>query len=82
VGALIYPQEWTRMPLNIFVIVMSLLKAWYIVGVFMHLKYEVMNLIATVLFPLVFLVWAIIAFLWEGDWYGHAQAAGLFDWML
>ena len=80
-GAVLYPAEWNRLPLTLFVITMSLLKAFYIVGVFMHLKFEVENLIATVLFPMLFLIWAIISFLWEGSWYQNAKDAALFDWM-
>ncbi|GIV33552.1 MAG: hypothetical protein KatS3mg031_1087 [Chitinophagales bacterium] len=66
VGALIYPHSMPRMILNVFFIVMSLIKAFYIVAVFMHMKYENRALQLTVLLPTAFLVWAIIAFLWEG----------------
>jgi len=58
--------EGPRMPLNIFVIVASLSKAFYIVAVFMHMKYERKALVLTVIVPTMFLFWAIIAFLWEG----------------
>ena len=60
---LVYP----KMMLNILMIVMSLAKAFFIVGEFMHLKYEVRALILSILVPLLFLVWFIIAFLMEGD---------------
>ncbi len=66
----------------ILMIVMTLLKAFYIVGVFMHLKYEVKNLILTVLIPVTLLFWAIVAFLWEGDWWKTARETGLVDWLL
>ncbi len=59
--------EGPRMPLNIFVILASLAKAFYIVAIFMHMKYERQALQMTVLLPTLFLVWAIIAFLWEGS---------------
>ena len=58
--------EGPRMPLNLFVIIASLAKAFYIVAIFMHMKYERQALQFTVLLPCLFLVWAIIAFLWEG----------------
>ena len=59
--------EGPRMPLNIFMILASAAKAFYIVGVFMHMKYERKALQLTVLVPTLFLVWAIIAFVWEGS---------------
>ena len=80
-GAIMYPDDLPRIILTVFVIVMSLLKAFYIVGVFMHLRFEIPNLILTVLFPLTFLIWFIISFLWEGSWYGQAKETGLLDWL-
>lgn len=65
-GALLYPHSMPRIILNLFFIVMSLIKAFYIVAVFMHMKYERRAMQLTVLLPTLFLVWAIIAFLWEG----------------
>jgi cytochrome c oxidase subunit IV len=47
--------------------ILTLLKAYYIVSVFMHLGDEVRNLIMTIVIPLVLFVWFIIAFLWDGD---------------
>ncbi len=72
--ALIYDhffhESGMKMGLNIFMIVATLLKAFYIVSVFMHLKYEKRALALTILMPLAFLVWFIIAFIWEGiSWY-------------
>lgn len=67
VGALIYPESMSRTILNLFFIVMSLAKAYYIVAVFMHMGHEKRALQLTVLLPSLFLVWAIIAFLWEGS---------------
>jgi cytochrome c oxidase subunit IV len=43
------------------------MKAFFIVGEFMHLKYEVRAMAMSVLMPLLFLVWAIIAFGMEGE---------------
>ena len=58
--------------LNGFFIVASLLKAFFIVGEFMHVKYEFRALALTILTPAVFLIWFIIAFLWEGEaWKGN-----------
>ena len=47
--------------------VLTLLKAYYIVSVFMHLGDEVRNLIMTICVPLVLFVWFIIAFLYDGN---------------
>jgi len=58
-----------RMLLNTFFIMASLLKAFFIVGEFMHVRYETRSLALTILVPTVFLIWFIIAFLWEGaEW--------------
>lgn len=51
-------------PLMIF---LSLYKAYYIVSEFMHLGHETRAMAASVILPTLLLVWAIIAFLWEGD---------------
>ncbi len=67
VGALVYPPTAPRMILNVFFIVMSLLKAFYIVGVFMHLKFEIKHLIITILVPTIFLIYAVIILLAEGQ---------------
>ncbi|MEQ1552600.1 MAG: cytochrome C oxidase subunit IV family protein [Ferruginibacter sp.] len=45
---------------------LTLLKAYYIVSVFMHLGDENRNMIMTICVPLVLFVWFIIAFLWDG----------------
>src|SRR5687767_5336711 len=63
VGALLYPESLPRLALNIFFIVMSLAKAYYIVAVFMHLKFERKALATTILLPIIFLVYAVIVML-------------------
>ena len=47
--------------------VLTLLKAYYIVSVFMHLGDEVRNMIMTICVPLVLFIWFIIAFLYDGN---------------
>jgi len=47
-------------------VIMTIVKAGYIVGEFMHLKYEAKVLFWSVLIPIVFIVWMLIAFLYEG----------------
>ena len=49
------------------IVILSLLKAFYIVGVFMHLGDEVRNMILTIVVPLMLFIWFIAAFLWDGD---------------
>ena len=54
-------------------IAMSLYKAYFIVNEFMHMKYEVKGLAVSVLLPTLLLVWAIIAFLHEGNSWGERR---------
>ena len=65
-------MEGFTMPGYIIALVMiglSLTKAYLIVYEFMHMKYEVPGLVKSVLLPTLLLVWAIIAFFYEGsDW--------------
>jgi cytochrome c oxidase subunit IV len=65
--AIMWPHEWSRLVLNLLFIFMSLMKAFFIVGEFMHLKYELRALVLSILVPLLFLVWAIIAFAMDGE---------------
>jgi cytochrome c oxidase subunit IV len=53
------------MKTSIFV-VMTIVKAAYIVGEFMHLKYESKVLLWSILIPLGFVVWMLVAFVYEG----------------
>lgn len=45
---------------------LTLVKAFYIVAEFMHLKYEVKVLIWSIVLPMLFVVWLIAALLAEG----------------
>lgn len=45
---------------------MTLVKAFYIVGEFMHLKHEVKSLIWAISLPVLFIVWLLIALMAEG----------------
>lgn len=49
------------------IVILSLAKAFYIVGVFMHLGDEVRNLIMTIVVPLLLFIWFIAAFLIDGN---------------
>lgn len=57
----------TILTTKIVIAVLTLLKAYYIVSVFMHLGDEIRNMIMTITVPLVLFVWFIIAFLWDGN---------------
>ena len=56
---------------------LTLVKAFYIVSEFMHLKYEVKVLIWSILIPTIFVVWLLLALLIEGE--GHLQRAFLIN---
>ena len=48
-------------------ILMTIVKAFYIVSEFMHLKYEKKMLIWTIMIPTIFVIWLIIALIYEGS---------------
>ncbi|MBK7638343.1 MAG: cytochrome C oxidase subunit IV family protein [Saprospiraceae bacterium] len=52
---------------------MSIIKAYLIIYEFMHMKYEVPGLVKTVLLPTLLLVWAVIAFLYEGNYWNNSR---------
>ncbi len=45
---------------------LTIVKAAYIVGEFMHLKYETKVLFWSILIPLIFIAWMLVAFVYEG----------------
>ncbi|MEM1406416.1 MAG: cytochrome C oxidase subunit IV family protein [Bacteroidota bacterium] len=59
------PLEMAMTRVSIFVL-MTIVKAFYIVAEFMHLKYEVKVLVWSILIPTVFIIWMLIAFIYEG----------------
>lgn len=64
------PYDWASLRIAIF-LGMTVIKAYYIVSVFMHLKYEVKALIWTILIPMIFIIWLVIALFVESgtmDW--------------
>jgi cytochrome c oxidase subunit 4 len=56
-------------------IILTIVKAFYIVGEFMHLKHETKSLIWSILVPIIFVSWLILALLLEG----HAIFKAVFD---
>ena len=59
-----HQMEMTRI---VVFILLTLVKAAYIVAEFMHLKYEHKVLMWSILIPTVFIVWMMVAFIYEGD---------------
>lgn len=75
---LLFSYTMPRGILNTIFLVLTLLKAGYIVAVFMHLGDEVKSFMWIVLIPLVLFVWFIIAFLADGAfWLNINTATGL-----
>jgi cytochrome c oxidase subunit IV len=73
-GYIIDGYHAPKMVMNTMMIGMSLYKAYLIVFEFMHMKYEARGLMMSVLLPVGLLIWAIIAFLYEGDaWKGNRK---------
>ena len=46
---------------------LTILKAFYIIAEFMHLKHEVKMLILAMSLPIIFIIWFIISMLYEGN---------------
>ncbi|MBT1705242.1 cytochrome C oxidase subunit IV family protein [Chryseosolibacter indicus] len=63
--AFLVPHEYANVRVWIF-ITMTIVKAAYIVGEFMHLRHEAKVLIWSILIPLIFIVWMLVAFIYEG----------------
>ncbi len=57
------PSSMFKVGLFIF---LTIVKAAYIVGEFMHLRYEVKFLIWTILLPMIFVAWLLLALITEG----------------
>ena len=52
---------------NLLMAIFSVIKVIFIMGTFMHLKHEKKGFILSCLLPFLFLIWAIIAFTFEGS---------------
>ncbi|GAB4331647.1 MAG: hypothetical protein OHK0038_06630 [Flammeovirgaceae bacterium] len=62
-----WPDGAGRGILNFLFIVLTLVKAFYIVAEFMHLGHEVKGLILSIILPTVFVMWLIAAIFLEGS---------------
>jgi cytochrome c oxidase subunit IV len=56
---------------NSIFIVLTIMKAFFIVAEFMHLKHETKGLIWTILIPMALLVWLLVALVTEGSYVGE-----------
>jgi cytochrome c oxidase subunit 4 len=63
--AFLVPHEFSNTRVWLF-IGMTIVKAAYIVGEFMHLRHEAKVLIWSILIPVIFIVWLLIALVYEG----------------
>lgn len=59
---------------NTIFIILTIFKAFFIVGEFMHLKHETKGLIWTILVPTALLVWLLVALITEGSAIGEVLA--------
>jgi cytochrome c oxidase subunit IV len=69
VVGMFFSASMPRGLVNFFFLALTILKAGYIVSVFMHLGDEVKSFMITVLIPLVLFIWFIIAFLYDGGFW-------------
>ena len=72
-GHLIEGFELPRIIMYPAMIGLSVYKAYFIVNEFMHMKYEVKGLAMSVILPTFLLVWAIIAFMSEGNYWNNSR---------
>ncbi len=63
--AFLVPHEYKDARVWIF-ITMTIVKAGYIVGEFMHLRHESKVLLWSILIPTLFIGWMLVAFIYEG----------------
>jgi cytochrome c oxidase subunit IV len=59
--------------LNGVFVIGTLAKAFFIIAEFMHLKYEIRNLIMTIAIPAMLFIWFLSAFLWDGNSYKNLR---------
>lgn len=59
---------------NVIYIALTLLKAFYIVAYFMHLKFEKLGLIYAIIVPLIFIIFFIVWMLYEGNFWMNIRS--------
>lgn len=65
--------DWLTYVIGTILVGLSLYKAYFIVYDFMHLRQEVGSMAATILLPMLLLIWAIVAFFQEGSVWGERR---------
>ena len=74
--------QWLFALASLLIIILSIYKAYFIIYEFMHMAYEVKGLAMSVLLPVFLLLWAIIAFFYEGDaWKQNREGVSMRDRM-
>lgn len=71
--AYVWPASLSVVILNVIFISLTLVKAFYIVSEFMHLGHEVKTLIWSIILPLIFIAWLVVAMLVEGNWWLYSR---------
>ena len=62
--------------MRVLFIAMSLSKAYFIVSIFMHMKFEIKHLAMTILIPFCFILYAVVMLFWEGSSWLDMRIAG------
>ena len=70
--AFLVPHKYETLRVWLF-IGMTIVKAAYIVGEFMHLRHEAKVLIWSILIPVIFIVWLLVALVYEGAYIGDMR---------
>lgn len=69
----------SKLPINLLMAILSVVKVIFIMGIFMHVNHETPWFKRTILLPFMFLIWAIIAFAVEGgSWHAMRSLLNVF----
>ncbi len=64
-------EETVKIMVVLLFVILTIVKAFYIVGEFMHLRHEVKRLIWVIGIPFAFIIWLIIGMMVEGGYWGR-----------
>lgn len=68
--ALAIPEAFMNKDIkNIIYIALTIMKAFYIIAYFMHLKFEKLNLIYSIALPVIFILGVIAALMYESNYW-------------
>lgn len=67
------PSEWLILFIKGVICIFTLLKAFYIISIFMHLGDETRLYVISVIIPMLLFIWFITAFLADGASYGNLR---------